>query len=151
MTVDQFYTALEKKGITKDQFIRRVSLLFFLGDLADTLSLEIENMMQPHGGLDYNIKNSVKMVSRYAKVLIKHSDKSLSDENQLDFATSGDRFKSLAYGWAGLDEKSKPFVFEDLYDVINRKSNGNKLKVLTYAQVFDLVKDAEFEMKPSNN
>lgn len=104
MTYDQFLEHLAKKGIPADQYIRRVSLLFFCADLADSLSTEIESMMAPHGCLSGDIKRHIKKMKFHASAMIKHSDASLTSKGQEDFAIDGDTFKDLAYEWARLNK-----------------------------------------------
>lgn len=140
MTVEQFLDKLPEKR----EFINRVSIMFFAADLAETLAIELEAMMQPHACLNCNIKQHVKEIKKRANLLIKHSDKTLADGSRLeDFANDGDYFKSLAYGWAGLGSYSKPFKLGALLEALDKKANGNKMRVFTYNDIVELIKELE--------
>ena len=138
MTIEQFLAKLDDPK----EFINRVSLLFFAADLADGLAVELEAMMNPHAGLEGNIKFHVKKIKQSAAILIKHSDKTLfSEERQANFATDAEYFKSLAYGWAGLGQYSKPFKLGALLEALDQKTGGNRLRVLTYADIEAVVSE----------
>lgn len=100
MTYDQFIEYLEGKGIAKEEYVRRVSLMFFCADLANSLSVEIEDMMPPSGCLDGNIKHHIKKAKMHTNALVRHSDSSLNESCQEDFMRDGDTFKEIAYTWA---------------------------------------------------
>lgn len=100
MTYDQFIKYLESKGIAKEEYVRRVSLMFFCADLANSLAIEIEAMMPPSGCVDGNIKHHIKKAKQHTDALIRHSDNSLDESCQEGFMLDGDTFKEIAYAWA---------------------------------------------------
>lgn len=144
MNIEQFYMHLESKGVSKNEYIRRVSLLFFAADLADTLSVELNSIMAPYGQLDGNIKSHVKKIQQHASAIVRHSDKTLNYDRMCEFGDDAIRFKNISFGWAGLS-KDKPFLFSDLKKVLDAKTS-NGFKVLTLNDVKKLVEEVNLAL-----
>lgn len=145
MTVTQFYEHLEKKGISRNQYIRRVSLLFFAADLAQKIASDLDGMMAPYGAIDGNIKGNVSKIHQYSSNLIRRSDDTLKDDRVIEFANDGDRFTNIAFGWAGIIDE-KPFLFSDLKSLLDSKFD-NGLRVITVDEIKRIVQDIELKIK----